>query len=112
MRFPLWAGQKVVPALTIYFATILYLTTLNISCQLIATEWWGTYQTPFCVGRGDGINRILNSDDLKGAFLSEADRFIKNKPSQYDPGLIFSIKDKAVLKKILDRELRSLSLSS
>jgi len=57
-----------------------------------------------------GITRIrgcINSDDLKGAFLSEADRFIKNKPSQYDPGLIFSQEDKAVLKKILDRELKS-----
>jgi hypothetical protein len=57
-----------------------------------------------------GIIRIrgyINNDDIKGEFLREADRFIKNKPSQYDPGLKFSREDKAVLKEILDRELKS-----
>lgn len=54
-----------------------------------------------------GIRGYINSEDIKGEFLREADKFIKNKPSQYDPSLTFSREDKAVLEKILDRELTS-----
>lgn len=55
----------------------------------------------------NGIRSYINSDDIKTEFLSAADRFIKNKPSQYDPQLTFSKKDKEVLEKMLERELIS-----
>lgn len=54
-----------------------------------------------------GIRGCINSDDIREEFLSAADRYIKNKPSQYDLNLTFTASDKAVLEKMLDRELKS-----
>lgn len=54
-----------------------------------------------------GIRGYINSEDIREEFLNSADRFIKNKPSMYDPTLIFSKQDKEILKRMLERELKS-----
>ena len=54
-----------------------------------------------------GIRSYINSEDIRKEFLNAADRFIKNKSSQYDPTLIFSKQDKEILERMLERELKS-----
>lgn len=64
-------------------------------------------KTTTIFGGVKGGRGCINSDDIKGEFFNAADKFIKNKPSQYDINLTFSKEDKAVLEKMLDRELKS-----
>jgi len=64
-------------------------------------------KTTTIFGGVTGIRGYINSDDIKCEFLSSADRFVKDKPSQYDSGLTFSKEDKLILEKMLDRELKS-----
>lgn len=64
-------------------------------------------KTTTIFGGVSGIRGYINSEDIQCEFLSAADRFVKNKPSQYDADLNFSKADKAVLEKMLTRELKS-----
>ena len=50
---------------------------------------------------------FINSEQIKKEFLDAAEKFISNKPSQYDSGLGFSCADKVILEKMLERELKS-----
>ena len=64
-------------------------------------------KTTTIFGGVSGIRGYINSEDIRGEFISAADRFIKEKPSQYNLNLTFSKEDKAVLEKMLERELKS-----
>lgn len=64
-------------------------------------------KTTTIFGGVNGIRSYINSEDIQEEFLSAANRFIKNKPSQYDADLNFSKADKTVLEKMLTRELKS-----
>ncbi|VVB78918.1 Uncharacterised protein [uncultured archaeon] len=64
-------------------------------------------KTTTIFGGISGIRGYINNEDMREEFLNAADRFIKNKPSQYDSDLTFSTADKTVLEKMLNRELKS-----
>jgi hypothetical protein len=64
-------------------------------------------KTETIFGGVSGIRGYINSEDIRGEFISAADRFVKNKPPQYYFDLTFSKEDKAILEKMLERELKS-----